>query len=85
MTLKGKFVAMLLGENSEVRNRKSDGQLYAFNTVAIMQNNQVCNLRVHEKLFPELKNMEHFKQYEMFFELNTDYNNFIVIDMRLLK
>ena len=85
MLINGKFVAMLLGENSEVRTRKSDGQLYSYNTVAIMQNGMVSNLRVDDKLFQDLKNMEHFKQYEMFHTFNTDYNDFKVVDMRLLK
>lgn len=83
MIIKGKFVAMLIGENSEVRNRKTDGQLYTYRTVAIMQDGLVDNVRIDEPIFNDLKNMEHFKQYEMFFTFNTDYSNFLITDMRL--
>lgn len=85
MLLNGKFVAMLIGENSELRTRKSDGVVYAYNTVAVMQNGMVANLRVDDKLFQALKDMEHFKQYEMCHVYNTDYSSFMVTDMRLWK
>lgn len=83
MKIKGKFVAMLLGEKSEVRTRKTDNQMYTFSTVAIMQNGEVDNVRVETELAKELPNMEHFKKYEMAFEFDTTYNNMLVVDMRL--
>lgn len=85
MKVKGKFVAMLIGENSEVRTRKSDGQLYSFNTVAIMQGGLVDNIRVEETLFKHLKDKEHFKMYDMYFVFDTDYNNFMVVDVKETK
>ena len=82
MKIKGKFVAMLIGENSDVRTRKSDGQHYSFNTVAIMQDGLVDNIRVEATLFQSLKDMEHFVKYVMYFEFNTDYNSFVIMDMQ---
>ena len=82
MKIRGNFIAMLLGEKSELRERKSDGQLYNFNTVAIMQDSDVGSIRVHEDVFKDLKNMEHFKVYEMQYEFNTEYNNYIVIGIK---
>ena len=85
MKLQNKFVAMLVGENSELRQRKTDGSMYSFRTVAIMQNGLVDNLRVEEDLFNTLKDKEHFKQYEMFAYYDTQYSNYVVVDMRMLK
>lgn len=85
MKIKGKFVAMLLGEKSEVRTRKTDNQMYTFSTVAIMQNGEVDNVRVETELAKALPNMEHFKKYEMAFEFDTTYNNMLVVDMRLFE
>lgn len=82
MKLQGKFVAMLIGENSEVRQRKTDGVMYSFRTVAVMQNGLVDNLRIEENLFNGLKDMEHFKQYEMYFVFDSQYNSFLVTDMQ---
>lgn len=79
MKIKGKFVAMLIGENSELRTRKTDGQPYAYNTVAIMQDGMVDNLRVEDGFFKELKNYEHFKQYEFQHTYDTQYSNFVVV------
>ena len=85
MKLQNKFVAMLVGENSELRQRKTDGSMYSFRTVAIMQNGLVDNIRVEESLFNTLKDKEHFKQYEMFAYYDTQYSNYVVVDMRMLK
>ena len=85
MKLQNKFVAMLIGENSELRQRKTDGSMYSFRTVAIMQNGLVDNIRVEEDLFNTLKDKEHFKQYEMFAYYDTQYSNYVVVDMRMLK
>lgn len=82
MKVQGKIVAMLIGENCDLRARKTDGVMYSFRTVAVMQNGLVDNLRVEEDMFNRLKDMEHFKQYEMFFTFDTQYQNFVVVDMK---
>lgn len=83
MKLKNNFVAMLIGENSELKTRKSDGTMYSYNTVAIMQDGMVDNLRAHENFFKALKDMEHFKMYQFAAEFNTDYKEYVVMDARL--
>jgi len=85
MLLKQKFIATLIGENAGLRERKSDGSMYTYHTVAILQDGMVANIRVEEKLFNALKDMEHFKLYEMCSVFNTDYNSLMVTDMRLWK
>ena len=82
MKLQNRFVAMLIGENCELRQRKADGVMYSFRTVAVMQNGLVDNLRVEENLFNALKDMEHFKQYDMFAYYDTQYGSYVVSDMK---
>lgn len=82
MKLQNRFVAMLIGENAELRQKKSDGSMYYFRTVAIMQNGLVDNLRVEDNLFDGLKDKEHFKQYEMYAYYDTQYSSYVVTDMK---
>lgn len=81
MKLKNNFNAVLLGESLEMRVRKSDGSLYPFTQVAIMQDNQVCNLRMKSEILEEVKKLEQFKNYKFYAEFNTDYSAFEVVDV----
>lgn len=85
MKVKSQFVAMLLGENSEVRNRKSDGQMYTFCTIGIMQDGQVANIRTTPDIFKDLQNHEHFKKYRFWAEYDTDYPGYVVVDLQLYE
>ena len=83
MNLKGKFVALLIGECTEMKVKKGTGEIYPWNTVAIVQDGMAANLRITDgELFKALKDQEHFKRYEFVFEYNTDYQNFVVVNFK---
>lgn len=81
MNLKGTFNAMLIGENQEMKTKKADGSLYAFTTVAVMQDGAVANIRMRNDFFAEVQKMEHFKNYKFYAEYNTDFKDYIVTDI----
>lgn len=81
MNLKCTFNAMLIGESQEMKTKKSDGSLYAFTTVAVMQDGSVANVRMRNDFFEEVKKLEHFKQHKFYAEYNTDYKDYIVTDI----
>lgn len=79
MNLKNTFTAMLIGENQELKKKKTDGSLYPYTTVAIMQDGAVANLRMMDDGFQEVQKLEHFKNYKFTAEYNTDYDRYMVV------
>ena len=78
MKLKNNFDATLIGVMKETKKRKTDGTMYDFVTVAIVQDGACGNLRMMQDLFKSVQEMDFYKEYHFSAEFNSDYKEYVV-------